>query len=634
MKRACKMITPIACPKLSGRIIKTVRIPYLQLKTNNFNAMKKTLNLFTFLVAFAFITSAQVNYDEGRIEVLGVQFLQSHSSPTEYYYLPQIPSLSTNQEGDMELMCIKYVGEGEQPSGGLFHALIRFTLPAEIQEELQAALEEKIPGAKIIGPVPLQPLANEEGEGTASFQVVSSILTSTNGEEALTRSIISSGHAPLLPGSKSAIAANLSPEGATLLWNSFAGATSDVSVSVNACYEAWVKAYNATVSAEMSVVYEHFSRLHNVQEGYTKRQLRKIVDDMQRNGDMKVEVMDRTQGLNIKASEMEGILNVVTDKLIEVMFNTETGWSKAPERETAVEAGQVKGRQSRSWFGKLFSGSGNQAYISDDQYVLKKRTDIQSNKFYLNLSKETTIKVPVHSSGNLGGFYDELGDDEKYFRVVDLNDVAFQKREIFFQIDGEYVDVFSSKINFVSVSFKKEIANEPTTTKTIIFNYSDIEKGEQIKAVSYPRLGDKSANWLNYEYRLNWSLRGTEEPVKIPDNEGKWLKSNAPVVSLAPPFKKTVVEIDADRSMFIEAGFSTAIIEFASTFLGEPTKIGRVRLGANDAEPISKIALYHDEGKKLVYKVTWASKDGIKKTPLQELDSDYLFLIPPVSDGF
>lgn len=595
--------------------------------------MRKILIPILFLI-LSFTVNSQVKYDEGRVEVLGVQFLQDHKNANEYYYLPQFPSLSENNNGDLELMCIKYVGEENQPSGGLFHALIRFTLPSEIQEELQSALEEKIPGAKIMGPVPLQPLANEEGEGTAAFQVVSSVLTSTNGEDALTRSVISSGHAPLLPGSKSAIAANLTPEGATLLWNSFTGATSDVSVSINACYEAWVKAYNATVTAEMSVAYEHFSRLYNVQEGYNKRQVRKIVDDLQRNGDIKVEVFDRTKGLGVKATEMEGILSVVTDKLIETMFNTETGWSKAPERETAVESGQVKGRQSKGWITKLFTGTGNQQYITDNQYVLKKRTDIQSNKFYLNLSKTTTIKVPVHSSGNLGGFYDELGNDEKYFRVVDLNDVDFQRREVFFQIDGEFVDAFQSKINFVSVSFKKETGDEPATTKTVMFNYTDVEKGEQIKSISYPRLGEKSTDWLNYQYRLNWNFRGADDIVRFPEKEDEWIKSNAPVVSLSPPVKKSVIEIDADRSVFGEAGISNAIVEFASTFLGKPEKIGRVRLSTDDADPISKIALYHDEGEKLVYKVTWVSRNETTKSPLKELDSDYLFLMPPVTSDF
>ncbi len=591
--------------------------------------MKKRVILLTLGLAALILTNAQVKYDEGRIQVLGVQLLQDFKNENAYYYLPQYPRLSTRENGDIELMCIKYVGENNQPSGGLFHALIEFSLSDEMIAELQDALEEKISGAKIMGPVPLLPLASEDGQGTAGFQLVSAILSNAGGEDSFSRSVVTSGHAPLLPGSKSAIAANLTPEGATLLWNSFAGATSDVSVSVNASYEASVKAYNAIVTADMSVVYNHFSQLYNYQHKYAKRQLRDIADELKRDGKINIEVFDRSKGLDIKVSDVQGILNIVTDKLVEIMFNTETGWSKAPEKEQAVTSGQIKGRQEQGWVSKLFKGTGNSKYISDDQFVLKKRSDIQTNKFYLNLSKTTTIKVPINSSGNLGGFYEELSNDPKYFRIVDLNDAAFQHRDIFFQIDGEYVDAFRNKINFVSVNFKKEHGSDPATTKEIFFNYSDVEKGEQLKSVSFPRLGDNSAEWLNYEYRLNWSLRGIDKPVSIPDNDSVWIKSNAPVISLKPPFKKEIVEIDADRSMFTDAGMSTAIVEFASVLAGKKEKVGRVMLRADDVESLSRIALYHDEGEQVVYRVTWVSKKGTQKTPLQLLDTDYLFLLPP-----
>ncbi len=594
--------------------------------------MKKILILTFSFVALTLI-NAQVKYDEGRIQVLGVQLLQDSQDEKAYYYLPQYPRLATGENGDLELMCIKYVGEENQPSGGLFHALIQFTLSGDMINKLQDALEIKVPGAKIMGPVPLQPLASEEGGGAAGFQLVSAVLSNAGGEGSFSRSVITSGYAPLLPGSKSAIAANLTPEGATLLWNSFAGATSDVSVSINACYEASVKAYNAVITANMDVIYNHFSKIYNYQHNYSKRELRDISDELTKDGKINIEVYDRSKGLGIKASDMEGILSMITDKITEIMFNTETGWSKAPEKEDAVTSGQIKGRQKRGWITKLFKGSGNAKYISDDQFVLKKRSDIRSNKFYLNLSKTTTIKVPVHSSGNLGGFYEELSNDPKYFRIVDLNDAAFQHRNIFFQIDGEYVDAFKSKINFVSVNFKKEHNTGAATTKEIFFNYNTIEKGELIKSIGFPRLGDKSAGWLNYEYRLNWSIRGIDKLISMPPGDSVWIKSNAPVISLKPPFKKEVVEIDADRSMFSDAGFSTAIVEFASVLADEKGKVGRVLLKADDAEALSRIVLYHDKGEQVVYRITWVSKKGTQKSKLKLLDSNYLYLLPPEQEN-
>ncbi len=591
--------------------------------------MRSVLLLILTSVFAIHLSKAQVKYDEGRIQVLGVQLLQDANDENSYYYLPQYPRLATRDNGDFELLCIKYVGEGDQPSGGLFHALIQFSLPDTILSQVQDALTKKVPGAKVMGPVPLQPLESGEGEGAAGFQLVSAVLSNAGGEGSFSRSVVTSGYAPLLPGSKSAIAANLTPEGATLLWNSFTGATSDVSVSINASYEAAVKAYNAVVTANMDVIYNHFSKLYNYQHNYTRRQLRNISDELVKDGKINIEVYDRSKGLNIKSSDMEGILNLITDKITEIMFNSETGWSKAPEREVAVTSGQVKGRQQRGWITKLFKGTGNAKYISDDQFVLKKRSDIRSNKFYLNLSKTTTIKVPVHSSGNLGGFYEELGNDPKYFRIVNLNDAAFQHRNIFFQIDGEYVDAFKTMINFVSVNFKKEHKTGAATTKEIFFNYSDIEKGELIKSISFPRLGDKSASWLNYDYRLNWSIRGDDKLISIPKSDSAWISSNAPVISLKPPFKKEIIEIDTDRSMFKGAGFSTAIVEFASVLAGKKTKVGRVMLRAGDAESLSRIAMYHDEGEQVVYRVTWVSKQGTQKSKLNLLDSDYLFLIPP-----
>jgi hypothetical protein len=572
---------------------------------------------------------AQVKYDEGRREVLGVQLLEDANNENTYYYLPQYPRLSVKTDGSVELLCIKYIGEGDQPSGGLFHALIEFSLPDSILNLVKTKLEDQVPGAQIAGPVPLLPFASEDGDGTAGFQLVSAILSNTGGEDSFSRSVITSGHAPLLPGSKSAIAANLTPEGATLLWNSFTGPTSDVSASINACYEAQVKAYNAVVTAEMSVVYEHFSQMYNYQHDYTKRELRDVADELHRDGKINVEVFDRSKGLDISVSDMDKILNLVTDKLVEVLFNTETGWSKAPEKEEAVVAGQIKGRQKQGWITKLFKGTGNSKYISDNQFVLKKRSDIQSNTFYLNLSKTTTVKVPVHSSGNLGGFYESMGQDDNYFRIVDLNDAAFQAREVFFQIDGEYVDAFKSRINFVSVNFKKEHGGHPATTKEVFFNYSDVEKGVQIKSISYPRLGENSADWLNYDYQLNWSIRGIDEPVSIPLKKEEWMTGNAPVISLKPPFRKTLVEIDAERSLFQPAGVSTAIVEFASSLAGKKEKVGRVLLRADDAEALSRIYLYHDADEDVVYRITWVSKSGTQKMPLQLLDTDYLFLIPP-----
>lgn len=577
---------------------------------------------------------AVVKYDEGRMMIDGIQLLQDNTNPLEYYYLPQYPKLAKNEDGSFEFLCIKYVGENKESSGGLFHALIEYTLPDSLIKTIGNKLAQEKPGAIIVGPVPLMQAFNDGQEGVGSFQVVSAILSKEGGEDKFTRTVITSGHAPLTPGSKAVVASLLTPEGATLLWNSMQGATSDVSVSIHAYYEAAVKSYNAVVQAEMSTIYEHFSRVYGVQQDYTKRQLRKIVDDLKQDGTLTIDVFDRTSALGIKDNELDAVLSLVTDKLVELMFNAESGWSQEPEREVAVEPGQFKGRQNESWFSRTFLGSKDTKYYTDNQYVMKKREDIRTKTFYMNLSQSTTVKVPVYSSGNLGGLFSTL--DSRYFRIVDMNDPAFQIRDLHFQIDGDYVDSFQDIINFVSVNFRKKYdADHDDQTKQIIINYQDVKSGNTIRSINYPRLGFTSSDWLDYEYQIGWSIKGEDKTLKIPEGQDRWVRSNDPAISLRPPFDKRVLELDADRGLFRDAGVVTAVIDFATVLAGNVRKYRSISLKSGDAENSVSTAIYHDSGEEIVYRVTWYNKNGRQyRTELQLLDSDYLYLVPPSEDKF
>ncbi|MBE0677466.1 MAG: hypothetical protein IH592_01755 [Bacteroidales bacterium] len=598
--------------------------------------MKKTITLCMLAAVLLMPVDlfAVVKYDEGRMMIDGIQLLQDNTNPLEYYYLPQYPKLAKNEDGSFEFLCIKYVGENKESSGGLFHALIEYTLPDSLVKTIGNKLAQEKPGAIIVGPVPLMQAFNDGQEGVGSFQVVSAILSKEGGEDKFTRTVITSGHAPLTPGSKAVVASLLTPEGATLLWNSMQGATSDVSVSIHAYYEAAVKSYNAVVQAEMSTIYEHFSRVYGVQQDYTKRQLRRIVDDLKQDGTLTIDVFDRTSALGIKDNELDAVLSLVTDKLVELMFNAESGWSQEPEREVAVEPGQFKGRQNESWFSRTFLGSKDTKYYTDNQYVMKKREDIRTKTFYMNLSQSTTVKVPVYSSGNLGGLFSTL--DSRYFRIVDMNDPAFQIRDLHFQIDGDYVDSFQDIINFVSVNFRKKYgANHDDQTKQIIINYQDVKSGNTIRSINYPRLGFTSSNWLDYEYQIGWSIKGENKTLKIPEGQDKWVRSNEPAISLRPPFDKRVLELDADRELFRDAGVVTAVIDFAAVLAGNARKYRSITLKSGDVENSVSTAIYHDGGEEIVYRVTWYNKNGRQyRTELQVLDSDYLYLVPPSEDKF
>ena len=595
--------------------------------------MKHVILVITFLSLTSIHLTAIVKYDEGRLQIDGVQLLQDHLDPNAYYYLPQYPRLAQREDGTFEFLCLKYVGGGgTETNGGLFHALIEFSLDEELLQNVEAKLKKDFPNARIVGPVPMKENMKDGEEGQASFEVVSSIFNNTEGDNAFTQSYITSGHAPLLPGSRSAIAAKLNQQGATLLWASFEGNTSDVSIALSGYYEAVVKGYNAIIEAEVSTVYEHFSQVYNAQEGFTRQQLRDISNELVQEQVFKVEVFDRSASLDIDADDMQGIVDLVTNKLIELMFDPTNGWSKVPEQTVAVEQNQIPGRQSRGEFVKWFGGTGNQPYTTDYQFVIKRTEDVRVNKFYLNLSRSSTIKVPFFTTGNLQGFYGLHKDNDQYFRIVNTEEPAFQSREVIFQLDGNFTEAFSEILNFVQVSFKKEYSNgQPAVTREILINGGDLLNGTNLKSVTYPALGLSGDDLINYDYRVSWSFKGAEKSINLPSNPNLWLKAKESAIALVPPFDKRVVEIDVDRSTFAEAGIKSASIRFFTILKGEAQVQKTVVFRDTDPENTSTVALYYDNQQPVAYQVNWypLKTSEVIEGEVTQLADDFLFLIPP-----
>jgi len=590
--------------------------------------------LLFYLVLFSLQASAIVKYDEGGLVINGIQLLQDQKQANVYYYIPPYPRLSMRKDSTFEFLCIKYVGDDNSKNGGLFHALVEFSLPDETVAALNLALQKQVgQNAVVAGPVQFVQTAKDGEDGGATFKVISATLTQPdpNTPAKFTRSLVTSGYAPVTPGSKAAIASLLSPEGATLLFDSFKkGPTSDLSVSIQGAYEAYVQSYNAMITADMSVVYKHFSMEKNQQEGYDKSEIRRIVDDMSKDGSLKVEVFDRSKSLDVK-NNLEGIMNIVTTKITEIMFDATNGWSKEPKREEAVTSGQVKGRQERGWFAETFMGADNTPYYTDNQFVLKDRKDITTNKFYLNLSQATTIKVPVLTSGNIAGLYEAFKQDSIYFRIVDLNDAAFERRTIYFKVDGDYADAFSELVNFATVSFKKGYkgTEHNDVVRDLVFTAKDFKDGVMIKDVSFPRLGLPKSDWINYQYRITWSFKGSDKLITLPPGTDRWLSSSDAGVSIVAPFIKHQVEVDADRAQFTEKGVASVVLKFGTYFNNSTRPGGQLVLKAGDVESMKTLRLFHDRDTPVAYQATWYYKSGKTVETQSVLNVDYLYLTPP-----
>ncbi|MEX0290264.1 MAG: hypothetical protein AB3N14_14245 [Flavobacteriaceae bacterium] len=590
--------------------------------------MKNVIYSIAIVLAFCTVANAQVHYDKGRITIDKVQLLQDYNDSLTYYYIPTYPRLSLNEKGDFEFLCMKYVGEKKEENGGLFHALFEFRMEEKEQERLEKKLQAKVKDATIKGPIPLLESMKEGEAALGSFRIISSILTDTLSNNAFTQNLITSGRAPFTPGSKAVLAAKLNQDGATLLWETFKGVTSDVSVAVNGYYEAIAEAYNVVVEAEMDVVYEHFSEVSKTETLFTHDEVSNAIDSLYTNGTIKITALDRTKGLGTK-SELKNILQIVTDKVINLMFDTETGWSKVPEKQDPAETKDKSGKGVLSGF--AFGPAS--MFIPDVQHIVKSRKDIKAHRFRLDLSESTSIRVPFYTAGNFGGFYEGFAEDERYFRTVDLTGSGdFERSEVIFQLDGDFTESFDELVNFVTVNFRKKYGDERNDfTKQLYFNAKDIEDGKFYKSVSFPRLGIESEDWLEYEYQISWSVRGESEFVGQND---EWKTARSKAIVISPPFKKIEVDIDLDKQQLAENNIATVAVDFAADFLGETRMVKSVTLRASGEENNNRAAIFHDFDGEVAYRTIWYAKNGDKiKSRHQNLERGYILLTPPSTEG-
>jgi hypothetical protein len=584
--------------------------------------MKRIQHLMMVLVAMLVIghampADALVNYEAGIRQINGVAVLQDAGDAHAYYYLPQIPRISLGESGLPEISLVKFVDPAGDTSGGMLHMLVTFSLPDDEQQALEEVLKKEDSKARLIGSVPLK----EDEEG--SFQIISATLA----DGKMTNALISSGRAPLSPGSRAAVAASLSPHGATLIWESLSRPTSDVSVAVSAYYEASLPSFQANISADVSTVYEHFSKVSNVQGGYSRRQIRDISDELVRTGAIKIEMLERLpKDSGNKA--MQALVDLVAAKLTDTIFDQKTGFTAIPKKEEAVIKGQIKGRQKKGWLAKLFTSTGNQKYFTDNQFVLKQRSDINRANFNIRLNRRSVIKVPLATAGNLSGLYNTYRDNDTMFRVVNLSDPAFQKREIFFRIDGDFSHAFEQSMNFAAVSIRKQYPKHEVATGELTFTREDVREGRFSKSWPYARLGEKGSDWLNYEYKVRWSIQGNRT-VRQPAAEDQWLSSSAPITTIAPPLQRLDLEVDADRFQFEEANMRSASFELKYPVFGK-SKTTRAVLRATDSESVDSFVVFHDNGARLQYRLKWYDRSGKSViNEWQKLDDSYLVITPP-----
>ena len=82
--------------------------------------------------------------------------------------------------------------------------------------------------------------------------------------------------------------------------------------------------------------------------------------------------------------------------------------------------------------------------------------------------------------------------------------------------------------------------------------------------------------------------------------------------------------------MFKEAGIHACSLSFYTIINGKPTSQKTVILRKTDTENTTKVNLYHDSDEPVAYQLSWHGNNGTVTKPVQELQSNFLFLMPPM----
>ena len=227
--------------------------------------------------------------------------------PQSFYYLPGQARLA-ERDGRPEFSFMKYArlrkaetaGTKTTEGGGLLHFLATYGVDEETLQEAEADLRERVPGAKIVGPVIFR-------RGTFA------LVTAFKEENKAWVRAVALGKAPLMEGQKTAVSLALTRQGAEVLWQDFQMATPDISLIFELEFAGYRKPYEAEVIVDWSKVFQN----HRVQAGMRYAWFGADIDllfqELRRTGAIKIIVKG-------EHAPSDKLLASVQNKLLEIMF--------------------------------------------------------------------------------------------------------------------------------------------------------------------------------------------------------------------------------------------------------------------------------------------------------------------------
>jgi len=524
---------------------------------------------------------AQVNY-LGVINMdNGLLLFQDAYDEDAYYYLPKTPRLVRNEDSTFQTALVKYVDAQQKISGAYFSATLEYQLDPSEVKILEEEIKSKNKNAFIKGQLPLFSFKDDARYGNTSFKLVSSTFSSKN---KMTNQVITSGHAPLQAGARTAIMMELSQQGAILLEQSLLQETSDLNVLMTAYYPALTPSFLAKISVpsqKLNQVFQNnFSR-----KTMNQFEIQQLMQSQEINQLLNIEIFHDQKDAKRTAKVTE-IIQLFTEQLIDRFF--EPVISNCSDEKSQGACLQLK----------------NNPRINGDSIQIV----LQSNSI---------IKVPIILAGNIGGFIKNEKDNTQYIKTIHLNkDFIGEQRNIVVKVNEHYLEAFDSCLKGVAVKIKNSSTTRPTE---LSFSWSEIKMGQYKKQLQL-RFQNSSDTLF---YQIAWNFAKTDTTIISP-----WTASIHPFITLIPPLEKRVIDL------FFQGNKTTdvkkIIVEFAGK-LGQQSKgkiINKIVLDNSGVFQTQSLTIFTDIGSYIRYRPRWYfyDKEEFKQKSKLLHSDDFIWL--------
>lgn len=291
----------------------------------------KSILLLLAVIALSGLEAQKIFLDQPLTVGDGVIVFPSVDDPQVFYYMPDRPRVALNDAGQPEFSFTLYSekdrsaldadNKEEQAGGGILHLLMTFGVSADRLSGARTALSGMVEGAVIKGPVIFT---------KGNIALISAVANPKGG---FTKEILGLGKAPILEGSKAAIAFMLDARGAKLLWATFNNSTPDVSFSMEMEVDGYLSPMNGSVEGDFDQIYES----HNASLGVSGSigvvtlgaEIGMTLEKLEKEGKIKV----HAEGTN---AYRDTLLKIAYTKLVNMMFvSAESSYTAAKTQEKA-----------------------------------------------------------------------------------------------------------------------------------------------------------------------------------------------------------------------------------------------------------------------------------------------------------